>query len=114
MAGNGPAPAETRRRANEPARGDWVTLLPLEQPVLPVLPKRTKGEGPWPAVTRAAWSAWRKDPVTSQYSVADVAYAIDTIRLHAEMTAKTAGEVRLRMDALGLTPKGKRDNRWRI
>lgn len=109
----GPAPAEQRRRRNEPARGDWVDLEPLDKPVLPALPKRTKGEGPWPTATKAAWAAWRQDAVTGQYSISDIAYAIDTIRLHAEMTPSSASEVRLRMDALGLTPKGKRDNRWR-
>lgn len=116
MAGNGPAPKDraARRNHHEPARGEWINLRPLEKPVLPALPKRAKGEGPWPAATKAAWAAWRQDPVTSQYSVSDIAYAIDTIRLHAEMTPSTANEVRLRMDALGLTPKGKRDNRWRI
>lgn len=110
----GPAPAETRRRRNEPARGDWVDLPPLEKPVLPALPKRRRGEGAWPAITRGVWAAWRRDPVTAQYGPADVAYALDTIRLHAVMTPATASEVRLRMDALGLTPKGKRDLRWRI
>jgi hypothetical protein len=39
MAGRGPAPAENRRRANVPARGDWVDLAPLEQRVLPELPE---------------------------------------------------------------------------
>ena len=114
MPGTGPAPSEKRRRTNEPARGDWVELGPLEKSVLPDLPRRAKGEGAWPAMTRLAWESWRQDPVTSQYSISDIAYALDTIRLHAVMTPSTAGEVRLRMDALGLTPKGKRDNRWRI
>ena len=116
MAGRGPAPKapEQRRNHKEPTRGEWVDLAPLAKPVLPALPKRRKGEGPWPAATRAVWAAWRRDPVTSQYSEADIAYALDTIRLHAVMKPTTAGEVRLRMDALGLTPKGKRDLRWRI
>jgi hypothetical protein len=61
------------------------------------------------------WAAWRADPVTGQYSPADVAYALDTIMLYDGLTsANGANEVRLRMDGLGLTPKGKRDLRWRI
>lgn len=114
MAGQGPAPADpaTRRRRNEPTRGEWVDLPPLEKPVLPEL---AAGEDdPFPPETRAAWEAWRSDPVTAQYSAADIAYALDTIRLHAAMTPTSAAEVRLRMDALGLTPKGKRDLRWRV
>lgn len=114
MAGNGPAPApkETRRRRNEPTRGDWVDLAPLEQPVLPELPELEDGE--WRLQTLATWAAWRVDPVTALWSPADVAHALDTILLHNGMTASTANEVRLRMDGLGLTPKGKRDLRWRI
>ncbi len=111
MAGHGPAPAEKRRRRNEPARGEWVDLPPLEGPILPELPEI---EGGWRIDTLAAWEAWRSDPVTSQYSPADIAYALDTIKLHQVMTAQSASEVRLRMDALGLTPKGKRDLRWRV
>lgn len=114
MAGQGPPPSDQRRRRPAPSRGDWTDLEPLKKPVLPTLPKRKKGEGGWPAETRAAWNAWRRDPVTAMYSESDIAYALDTIRLHAAMTATTANEVRLRMDALGLTPKGKRDLRWRI
>jgi hypothetical protein len=109
MAGHGPAPADTRRRANEPARGDWVDLHPLDKPVLSALPR-----GKWRAETRQAWEAWRKDPVTALWSPADVSFALDTIRLHNEMNASTANEVRLRMDGLGLTPKGKQDRRWRV
>lgn len=111
MAGTGPAPKaqEERRNRNPPGRGEWVDLAPLERAVLPELP-----DGEWPPATREAWAAWRSDPVSSQYSAADIAYALDTIRLHAAMTPSSASEVRLRMDALGLTPKGKRDLRWRI
>lgn len=111
MAGIGPAPKDPKQRRNhhEPRRGEWVDLGPLEAPVLPELP-----EGEWTEATKATWAAWRVDPVTAQWSPADVAHAMDTIRLHNAMTASSANEVRLRMDGLGLTPKGKRDLRWRI
>lgn len=80
--------------------------------MLPTLPRRDDGED-WPATSVALWEAWRQDPVTAQWSPADVAYALETIRLHAVMTSNSANEVRIRMDGLGLTPKGKRDLRWR-
>lgn len=120
MAGQGPVPAENRRRRNEPARGDWVDLEPLTKPVLPKLPRNTPYRDedgkliPWPARTKTVWESWRSDPVTGQYSPADIEYALDTILLHAFMKPSSASEVRLRMDALGLTPKGKRDLRWRV
>jgi hypothetical protein len=110
MAGQGPAPKDLsqRRNRNVPRRGEWVDLAPLEKPVLPELP-----EGEWRERTRMAWEAWRRDPVSAQWTPSDVDYAIDTIYLHHGMTPNSASEVRLRMDALGLTPKGKRDLRWR-
>jgi hypothetical protein len=110
MGGRGPAPkpSSQRRRANEPARGEWMDLEPLAKPVLPALGTRKDG---WSPATRLMWEAWRKDPVSAQWSPADVAYARDTIeRLEC---GAPPDELRLRMDGLGLTPKGKRDLRWR-
>jgi hypothetical protein len=101
-------------------RGEWEDLQPLERPVLSTLPKASPlvdhdgVDHGWPDTTRELWNAWRRDPVTAQWSPADVAYAVDTIRLHAAAPWKMANEIRLRMDSLGLTPKGKRDLRWRI
>lgn len=111
MAGNGPAPKppEERRNTRAPQRGEWKDLYPLDAPILPELP-----EGDWPPTTVSTWAAWRSDPVTIEYSPADIAYALDTIRIHAVMSPSSASEVRLRADSLGLTPKGKRDLRWRI
>lgn len=114
MPGIGPAPKDPgrRRRRNEPARGEWTELAPLAEPVLPELSPLDDED--WSPGTRAMWDAWRVDPVTAQWSPADIAFAIDTIYLHQRMTPSTANEIRLRMDALGLTPKGKRDLRWKI
>lgn len=109
----GPAPAENRRRANVPARGDWVDLPPITKPFLPELPARADGEE-WSQRTVDAWALWRMDPATSQYTPAEIAYALDAIALYEEMTPSSASEVRLRMDGLGLTPKGKKDLRYRV
>jgi hypothetical protein len=110
MAGRGaaPKPADQRRRRNEPARGEWVDLEPLAKPVLPALGAR---KGGWSAHSRMMWDAWRKDPVSAQWSPSDLAYARDTIERFEQQAP--AAELRLRMDGLGLTPKGKRDLRWR-
>lgn len=120
MAGNGPAPKDPaqRRRRNAPERGDWVTLKPLEHPVLDPLPV-LDGEDLWSARTSETWEAWRNDPVTATWSPADRAYAMDTILIHQmvygpEGDVARANELRLRMDSLGLTPKGKRDLRYRL
>jgi hypothetical protein len=112
MAGRGPAPKDPsqRRRANAPARGEWVDLPPLKEPVLPELP--VTGGAQWHPETVEMWTAWRADPVSAQWSEADVAYALQTIRLMD--AGAPPNELRLRMDSLGLTPKGKRDLRWRL
>ena len=119
MAGRGPAPkpADQRRRRNQPARGEWVTLPELTTPILPSLPKRATGTGSWSAQTKRAWDAWRKDPATTQFGPADIQLAIDAAYLYAEFARgriSVASEIRQRLDSLGLSPKGKRDLRWRV
>ena len=68
----------------------------------------------WSERAKAAWGAWRSDPVTAYYTPADIQYAIDLLCLYEGMTPSNANEVRLRMDGLGLTPKGKKDLRYRV
>jgi hypothetical protein len=90
--------------------------------VLGALPKRARGEGPWPAATRRTWASWSRDPAAVLWTASDRDYALATIRLVALDDARMvqglqpsySGEIRLRMDALGLTPKGKRDLRYRV
>lgn len=117
MAGQGPAPAENRRRRNEPQRGEWVDIGPLKKPVLPALPRRSKDDGPWSPRTVAAWAAWRADPVTGEYGQAEIQAAIDLAYIYEEWVRgkwSLTSEIRQFQDRLGLNPKGKRDLRWRI
>lgn len=111
MAGIGPAPKDSSQRRNRslPLRGEWVDLQPLEAPVLPELAEPHL----WSERSRLKWEAWRQDPVSALWTPADVSFARDTLWLYEMMKASTASEIRLREDALGLTPKGKRDLRWR-
>lgn len=114
MSGPAPKPPSERRRRNPPAGGEWVELpATVEKPILPPLPR-----GPWSARTCQTWDAWRRDPATTQYTPADISFALRTIRLveisHAKPTAALFAEVRLRMDGLGLTAKGKRYLRWHV
>ena len=108
----GPAPKDPaqRRRRNAPARGEWVDLPQLKEPVLPEIP-----DGNWSERTRNAWELWRADPATTQYSSAAIAQAINLLHLFEGWVQgdEKYSEVRLTMDGLGLTPKGKRDLRWR-
>lgn len=119
MAGRGPAPKppEQRRRRNAPERGEWVDFPPLQKPVLPVLPKRAKGEGAWSARTRRVWAGWRSDPVTAGYGPSELAAVLELAYLFEEMVRgdlKLLSEIRQWTDRLGLNAKGKRDLRWRV
>ncbi len=106
MAGHGkaPKPKEQRRNSHAPLRGEWVDLEPLAEPLLP------EADEAWSENAKRAWEAWRSDAVTSQYGPADRHAIWELARKYDEWASN---EQRLRMDNLGLTPKGKRDLRWR-
>lgn len=116
MAARGPAPKapEERHRTKQPGRGEWVDLPELAKPILKPLPARDSAGERWRPEVRRLWNAWRADPVTQEWSQADIAYAEETIDLRNRSAHYGMAEIRLRMDALGLTPKGKRDLRWRL
>lgn len=61
--------------------------------------------------TRIQWEAWMEDPATALWNKGDLAFAIDTIYLHATGASGKSAEIRLRMESLGLTPKGRADRR---
>lgn len=116
--GHGPAPVENRaqvRTRHAPQRGEWVDLPqrnPKRSPAMPPVPR-----GGWSAGTKFAWKHWWEDPASLQWSPADREAVRALAYLHHDVErgkSALAGEVRLRMDGLGLTQKGKRDLRWRI
>ena len=110
MAGRGPAPKINRQRRGQPTHGEYVRLEPLGDPILPALDELVPDQS-WPAVTRMLWEAWRESPVTKLWAAEDVALAADTILLHAEDPVGKASEIRIRIDNLALSPKGRRDAR---
>lgn len=130
MAGHGPAPKQPdqRRNRHEPQRGEWVELAALAERVLPELPAppdlivRVQGKSPrrvkrpWSSRTLAAWEAWARDPVTGVYGPAEIAAVVELAFVMEEYVRGlgSPNEVRLRMDGLGLSPKGKRDLRYRV
>lgn len=110
MAGRGAAPKPNRRSRNALMRGEWIDLKPLEKPLLPDL----DADVIWRKETVRTWELWRQDPVTAHWTPADLALALDTIRLHNDWKSSQMAELRQRMNELGLTPQGKRDLRWRV
>lgn len=119
MAHAGQSPKLNRQRKQAPARGDWKQLEALLRPLIPDLDEIPVpdicGEAGWPYTSKMYWSSWRKSPVTALWTEDDVALAIDTITAHAEAASGGRGappsEIRLRMESLGLTPKGRTDRR---
>jgi len=119
MAGPAPKPADERRRKNAPRKGEWIDL-PAEGTFtspLPPLPAKMPDGQAWPAPTKRAYKAWRADPSSSQLSVADIDYVLETARIHAywcDEPYKYEKHLTARLDKLGYTPKGKRDLRYRL
>jgi hypothetical protein len=119
MAGQGfaPKPKDQRRNRTEPTRGEWVDLGPLEAPVLPELKELSPR-------AQALYDAWRADPVTGTFGPSEVAATVELAHLQDEFESGgdpelkfqrvSPSELRLRMDGLGLTLKGKRDLRVRL
>ena len=117
MAGHGPAPKDPEQRRNHaaPRRGEWVDLPATNEKRAPAMP--TAPRGGWAVGTRKAWKLWWMDPASLMWSPADLASVAQLAALHHDVErgkSSLAGEVRLRLDGLGLTAKGKRDLRWRI
>ena len=104
MAGRPLKPPEQRRNHATPSRGEWVTLEPITEPLLP------EPDGRWSPNARRAWRAWRRDPVTTQWSPADIFAAKELCRLYDKLGSS---EWRARTNDLGLSPRGRRDLRWR-
>ena len=102
--GRAPKPPEQRINRAVPQRGEWVDLEPLEEPVLGPYNRETM------TLPARMWDGWRQSPVTSQYDVGDIEAIYE---LAATWTERTFADRDRQMDKLGLTPKGKRDLRWR-
>lgn len=100
-----------RRRYNQPARGEWVELPSDFDLVLPPYPaawfRRDRREY---AIPKWMWDLWRADPVTTQWTPADIATALELGARYFQMD----DAIRFRIQtALGLNARGRRDLRWR-
>ena len=105
MPGPFPKFPEQRRNRAKPARGEWIDLPSLPTPVIP------EESRSWSPNARRAWRAWRADRVSALWSPADLHFARELARLYDELPPN---EVRLRLEALGLTPHGRQSLRWRV
>lgn len=114
--GRPPKDPSQRRNRNQPRRGDWVTLTPLDNPVVPDMPA-PPGEA-WSERSIRSWENWWKDPASQMWVGSDVDLVEHLLFVHERWVIKgTAGllsELRYLRESLGLTPKGKQDRRWKV
>src|SRR4051812_20095543 len=115
----GPLPKDPseRRNRNPKLRGEWVDVTTQRLDAADtILPDRcyVDPDNTWDNYTVEAWDAWRHDPVSAYYGPGDIQLARDTIRLYHLDFERNATEISRRLDKLALSPKGKRDLRFRV
>ncbi|MGH8881838.1 MAG: hypothetical protein ACRD0P_31565 [Stackebrandtia sp.] len=104
MAGRGPAPKDSARRARRNPDQAAARVVRLERSPQPELPDGFD----WPDQTRAWWDKWRANPLSEDFTAADWDFLLDTTRIHAEFwrgDLKQAAELRLRVAKFGMTPE---------
>jgi hypothetical protein len=111
MAGRGPAPKATRRRANAPSRGEWAPTPGTGW---------QHGDPPAPPTgllkaSRDAWATWMHAWFAAHWTPEDLPALRQAIRIYDQVERGEfvrAGELRLWLDTLGISPKGWQDRRW--
>ena len=118
MPGPPPKDPKQRRRVNSPTRGDWIDIPEpeLAEPAHPSLGKLRMAKGvAWSPELRDRWGVWTRDPSALYWTIGDLQYAVDTLRIfHDRADDLPLTEISRRLDRLGLTPTGKRTLRYRI
>lgn len=107
----GPAPKESRRRRNAPARGEYQppTGVGWQHGPVPAPPERLL------KASRDAWATWMGAWFASHWTPDDLPGLRTVIRLYDQVERGEfvrVSELRLHMDGYGITPKGQQDRRW--
>ncbi|MGW2169028.1 phage terminase small subunit [Streptomyces sp. NPDC001705] len=114
MAGRGPAPKDSRRRAGHRKDPHPQTTLRFEQAEAPELPTLRVRQGDemvtfeWPEATREWWAMWQRSPQAEHFSSTDWSFLLDTALVHARHwngEAAAGPELRLRVAKFGATPE---------
>lgn len=105
MAGRGPAPKDSNRRARRNKDPQPQTTLRFERAEPPDLPDDVD----WHPRTRAWWDMWKRAPQAEVMIESDWQFLLDTALMHHAMWSKgqwtLAAEVRLRVAKFGATPE---------
>lgn len=109
MAGRGGIPKSVDKLAGHGAakkRAGQMTIIESKPVAQPALPKRMPNGEPWPAITRAWWRQWGKDPLAADFRWSDWSELRDCAVLHGLYWSgeyKLAAELRLRTAKFGAT-----------
>jgi hypothetical protein len=122
MAGTGPDPKTNRRRSNVPVRGDWQIALGIgwqhgDVPKPPTGPPLEGKARPLTKGAREAWETWMRSWFAWFWTPEDLPALRQIVRLYDQVERgafQRANEMRLQMDAYGITPKGQQDRRWMV
>lgn len=114
MAGKGRAPKDPaqRRRTNTPARGEWTATPGHGWQHGPVPP-------PPPGLSDTAkdvWGIWFRSWFAAYWTPDDLPGIYLVVALYDAVQAGAltrSAELRIQMDAYGMTPKGQQDRRWK-
>lgn len=114
MAGRGPQPKPSGRRARSNSDPIATTVLRFEsadQPDLPTVQVEKDGElveFVWPAATERWWAMWRESPQAEHFGSTDWDFLLDTALVHARFwngNMSVGPELRLRVAKFGATPE---------
>lgn len=105
MAGMGPAPKPSSRKARRNGDTQPTTILRFEEAEQPKLP-----EGfPWPDATIEWWELWANSPQAEHFGSTDWSFLLDTALLHANLwgngDTSVLAELRIRVAKFGATPE---------
>lgn len=104
MAGRGPAPKPSDKRARRNADPVGTRTLSLVRASAPQLPDGFT----WHSQTEAWWASWAGSPLALDFTELDWSYLLDTAILHSAMWSGDSGvaaELRLRVAKFGATPE---------
>lgn len=105
MAGRGPAPKASDRRARRGQDQTPTTILQFEEAAQPDLPDAM----PWPEETIKWWNMWADSPQAELFGSTDWSFLLDTAWLHAMLWGNgdlsVLAELRIRVAKFGATPE---------
>jgi hypothetical protein len=114
MAGRGraPKPPETRRNHHAPERGEVTSRAEVgwQHGPIPAPPAKLL------KVTRDVWDSWFRSWFAAHWEPEDLPGIYLVARLYDAVQRgqlQRMAELRLNMDAYGMTPKGQQDRRWK-